>query len=311
MIREWGIKAVRVARSARRGAVILSVVSASILISGCRTADQMLFARAEDSYRQGAFMRAESLFTIYLAHEPRDPDGWYNRALARTARQDLAGAMNDLDSTITRYDDDRDARWMRFRVREMQIEHARREEGTWTYERPFRRTWINALAVLQLEELTGLLERDPCDVRARCERGILWRLSGRHVEAYIDLTLALQCDAADVQSLTERGNLFHALGKYEEAVKDYDDASSACDTCLWLLYNKALSFRAAGRLNETVSVLETLVAADSTDGEAWFMLGDCRLELGRRGAACTAWRRSALLGVADARGRLELHCGRP
>ena len=118
----------------------------------------------------------------------------------------------------------------------------------------------------------------------------------------------MRCDPSDVASLTERGNLFHAAGSYDDALKDYAHALSACDTCLWLLYNEALSLRAAGRLDETVSVLETLVAADSTDGEAWLMLGDCRMEQGRQGAACDAWQRSERLGIPVAVERLEAHC---
>lgn len=287
---------------------ILMVVLASTGGWGCRTTDQALFARAEDSYHQGAFVRAESLFTLYLLHEPDDPDGWYNRALARSGLRDLPGAMSDLDRTIRLSPGDRDARWMRFQVREQQIDAAREGDGLWDAERAMRRTRTIALGVLQLEELTAILERDPCDVIVRCERGMLWRRSGRVAEAYADLTLALRCDPADVRSLTERGNLFHAAGRYDDALKDYAHALSACDTCLWLLYNQALSFRAAGRLDETVSVLETLVAADSADGEAWLMLGDCHLEQGRGSAACDAWRRSEQLGIPVAVERLAAHC---
>ena len=298
----------RIRRCMIRCSGILVVVWASTGGWGCRTTEQALFARAEDAYHQGAFVRAESLFTVYLRHEPGDPDGWYNRALARSGLRDLPGAMSDLDRTIRSSPGDRDARWMRFQVREQQIDAAREGDGPWDAERALRRTWTVALGVLQLEELTAILERDPCDVIARCERGILWRRSGRVAEAYADLTLALRCDPADVRSLTERGNLLHAAGRYDDALKDYGYALSACDTCLWLLYNQALSFRAAGRQDETISVLETLVAADSTDGEAWLMLGDCRMEQGRRGAACDAWRRSERLGIPAAVERLAAQC---
>ncbi len=275
---------------------------------GCRTADQSLFAHAEDSYRDGALVRAESLFSVYLLHEPNDPDGWYNRALARFGLRDLPGARGDLDRTIRLAPGDRDARWMRFQIREQQIEAAQEDDGPWDAERVLRRTWVTALGVLQLEELAAILQRDPCDVSARCERGILWRRAGRQTEAYADLTLALRCDPADVRSRTERGNLLHAAGRYEDALKDYAYALSECDTCLWLLYNEALSFRAAGRLDEAVSALETLVASDSMDGEAWLMLGDCRMEQGRLSAACDAWRRSERRGIPVAVERLEAHC---
>jgi tetratricopeptide (TPR) repeat protein len=287
------------------------IVAAAFMSYGCRTADQALFARAEDSVRRNEYVRAESLFTVYLGHEPKDADAWYNRALARTGLHDLTGAMADLDRTLELADGDRDARWMRFTIRELRIASLRDSAGGEGFERPICQTWVSALLVLQLEELSGMLVRDPMDVQARCERGILWRNLGRHPEAYMDFTLALRVEPADVQTLTERGNLLHALGSYSEALKDYDDALSECDTCSWLLYNKALSLRAVGRLGEAVEVLEDLVAADSMDSEAWIMLGDCRLSQGTLRSACVAWRRSAWLGNEDARARLDQHCQSP
>jgi tetratricopeptide (TPR) repeat protein len=127
----------------------------------------------------------------------------------------------------------------------------------------------------------------------------------------MDFTLALKDDPEDVQALTERGNLLHAIGNDSDAVWDYDEALSVCDTCTWLLYNKALALRSAGRLRETVVVLEALVAVNGDDDEAWLMLGDCRFEQGALRPACRAWQRSAWLGNPEAGGRLEQHCGTP
>ena len=290
--------------------VVLMVIC-SLEIAGCMTPLQKLFVRAEESLHRSEFMRAESLWSTYLEHEPADVDAWYNRALARAGHSDLQGAMKDLDTTLRLWPGDMDARWMRFRIREQQIAVLRADTSMEPLARPARGSWISALAVIQIEELTALLWLDPADIVARCERGILFRKAGRYTDAFADLNIVLRDVPSDVRARTERGNTFHALGCYDDALKDYDVALSECDTCRWLLYNKALSLHAAGRLIETIAVLETLVAADGMDGDAWFMLGDCRLALGRRGAACIAWQKSLDLGIDEAQARLDAYCQSP
>lgn len=286
---------------------LIAIVSV-LFCAGCAPASPDLFTRGETALRASAFVRAESLFTLCLRSDPSDADAWYGRALARAGRGDPSGARRDIDSAIRRAPWDRDARWMRYTLREQQIAAMRADTGASYYESPLRAPLASALMVIQIEELTSMLTLDPRDDVARCERAVLYKKCGRHAEALADLQYVLREDPSNVQALTERGNVYHALGRYADAVKQYDAALSECDTCRWLLYNKALSLHAAGQMPETIAVLETLLAADARDGDAWFLLGECRFATGHRRAACAAWEKSLALGIGWARERLDTHC---
>ena len=52
-------------------------------------------------------------------------------------------------------------------------------------------------------------------------------------------------------------------------------AKSSCDTCTWLLYNRALTLKASFRSLEAVETLNALLDIDSLDSDAWLMLGQC------------------------------------
>lgn len=289
-------------------AMITIAVVCACGAAGCVTPAQQLFSRAEDLLWRRHYMQADSLFSAYIALVPSDGSAWYNRALARTGRDDLRHAMTDLDHAVQLDPGDLDARWLRFRVRELWIDRLRADTSGPALTRPLRVSLITALHVIQIEEMNAFLLHDPANVVARCERAILYRHTGRYRESHTDLDDILRNEPGDVRALTERGNLMHALARYDEALQDYATAMRECDTCRWLLYNSALSLKAVGRLTEAATTLEKLVAADSGDGEAWFLLGECRFTLHDAQAACGSWRRSAALGIEAARERLATAC---
>jgi predicted Zn-dependent protease len=283
----------------------MRLLVSGLILSGCLSAEQAMFEDGVRQLQHQAYADAESTFTAYIALWPDAPEGYYNRGVARAGQDRFADAMTDFDLAVRISPDDIDARWMRFRIRESTIAVLGDSGRPETYERPLQQTLISALTVLQVEELSALLRYDPYDVAARCERGILLRKTGKLEEARSDLNTVLLNAPRDVQARTERGNLFLEIGDHEAALADYDVALSECDTCRWLLYNKALALRGGGRVHEAVQALEALVVADSLDGTAWFMLGECRMTLGDRKGAHRAFARSAALGIREAGDRLE------
>jgi tetratricopeptide (TPR) repeat protein len=284
---------------------VAAALLAGCVLAGCHSTDQIMFADGVHQLQRLAFADAESTFTRYVSLWPDATDGYYNRGLARAGQDRFADAMADFDRVVRISPGDRDARWMRFGIRESYIEVLADSAGLSVLERPLLSTLISALTILQLEELSSLIKHDPNDIAARCERGILLRKAGKLEEARADLTTTLLNAPWDVQARTERGNLFLEVGDNDAALADYDAALSACDTCRWLLYNKALALKSAGRAHEAVQALEALVLADSLDGSAWFMLGECRMVLGHRDRAIRAFARSADLGLREGGERLN------
>jgi tetratricopeptide (TPR) repeat protein len=233
-----------------------------------------LFSRGEEQLKQKDYTRAYDSFTQYLTFSPKSPGAYYNRALAAIGLSKYDKALDDLDETIRLSPGDLDARYMRFRLRADRREALFEDTTVTSAARPMKQNLEHALTIFMMDELNAILKMDPQDIWA----------------------------------LNERGRMKHEQGEYDAALADYNAALMLCDTCSWLLYNKALTLRTSWRTREALSVLETLIRADSLDGNAWLLYGECKFALGRRKEACDAFRRSMGLGVPEAEERYNTLC---
>ena len=206
--------------------------------------------------------------------EPGSSGAYYNRALALVGLDRFSDALDDLERAASLSPTNTDARWMRFKIESELREAARRDTTVPPPQRPMNQGLASVLTVTMMGELDKILE----------------------------------IDKSDIWALNERGRLKHEKGEYDKALADYNAALALCDTCTWLLYNKALTLRANWQTREARAVLKNLISIDSSDGEAWLMLGDCEFALGMRREACVAFQRSMDLGVAEAEERYETLC---
>jgi tetratricopeptide (TPR) repeat protein len=245
-----------------------------LLLAGCATTEMEVFSRGEEQLKQKDYARAYDSFTQYLTLSPKSPGAYYNRALAAIGLSKYDEALDDLDETIRLSPGDLDARYMRFKLTAERREALFEDTTVTSATRPVKQNLENALTVFMMDELNAILKTDP----------------------------------ADIWALNERGRMEHEQGEYDAALADYNAALMLCDTCSWLLYNKALTLRACWRTREALAVLTTLVAADSLDGEAWLLYGECKFALGRRKEACDAFRRSMEQGIPEAADRYNTLC---
>ncbi len=251
-----------------------SIALLCLVMVGCPGTEQLLFTEGEDQLKQQHYAAAYDTFTRFIAQAPKSSSGYYNRALACMGLDRFSQALDDLDVAARLNPEDTDAHWMRFKIQAEQREAVREDTVAYSFQRPMKVSLESALTVFMMEELNAILK----------------------------------IDGADARALNERGRLKHERGDYEAALVDYDAALTLCDTCTWLMYNKALTLRASWRTREALAVLETLVEADSLDGEAWLLFGECNFGLGRREKACEAFRRSMQLGVSEAEERFNTLC---
>jgi tetratricopeptide (TPR) repeat protein len=245
-----------------------------LLLAGCATTEMELFSRGEEQLKQKEYARAYDSFTRYLDLSPQSPSAYYNRALAAIGLSKYDEALDDLGETIRLSPGDLDARYMRYKLRAERREALFEDTTVTSVTRPLKQNLENALTVFMMDELNAILKMD----------------------------------AQDIWALNERGRMRHEQGEYDAALADYNAALALCDTCSWLLYNKALTLRACWRTREALAVLEALVAADSLDGEAWLLFGECKFALGRRKEACDAFRRSMEQGNPEAAERYSTLC---
>jgi tetratricopeptide (TPR) repeat protein len=279
-----------------------------LTIAGCISAEQALFYDGEKHIRQLEYKEAYDMFSRYISLCPKSSEGYFNRGLAATGLDSLAEAEADFARAILLDPTNTDARWMRYRILASYRESRAGASEVAKLGRSVQQTMISALTVLMMEDLNMILEIDPFDIAVRAERGALLQKLGRYTEAKRDFDMVLLNSPKDVRTLNERGRLMDELGDYEGALNDYNKALELCDTCTWLLYNKALSLKASGQVVQAAEVLKELIVADSLDGEAWLLLGECRILAGQRDEACAALFRSLELGVDQARELLEELC---
>jgi tetratricopeptide (TPR) repeat protein len=284
------------------------IVLAGILLGGCRSAELALYYEGETQLRKAEYSEAYRTFTHYLAVYPGNADGYYNRGIAAAGLNMVSEADSDFSRAILLDPDDPDAHWMRYKIRMIIRDAVADPAPTRPFEGPVKEARSFALTVLMLEDLTAVLTIDPDNLTARGERGALLATLGRYEDAKQDLNSVLSREPWDVWTRNERGRLWHAMGLYEKAVDDYDIALSYCDTCTWLLYNKALSLKAGGETVRAIEALRLLVTLDDRDGESWFMIGECELQLGHQTRACEALTLSLHLGVEEARRLVDSLC---
>lgn len=280
--------------------IVTKIVLVALLVAGCGSPERTLFREGEEHLQKRQYTEADIVFTRYITLDPDNSEGFYNRGLAATGLARFSDAEADFSQAILLDPYNVEARWMRYRILACRRESIRNDVHEQSGARPVLRTLASALSLLMVTELGKILEMEPLDMTALCERGLLFRSLGRFNEAKEDLDVALSNSPGDIWILNERGRLMHEMGRYEAAVDDYDAALATCDTCTWLLYNKALSLKTSGHVRQAAEVLKQLLMADNLDGGAWFMLGECMILLERRNEAREALTRSLNLGVDEA-----------
>ncbi len=98
------------------------------------------------------------------------------------------------------------------------------------------------------------------------------------------------------------------MGRYADAIEDYDMALRYCDSCILVKYNRALSLRKCGRIEEALAGFEEVVIDDSLDGGGWLNLGELQHLVGRRDEGCVSLQKSMSLGIPEARDLYEELC---
>jgi Flp pilus assembly protein TadD len=276
-----------------------------LIVSSCSTPDQVVLDEGREQLNRQEFAAAYQTFTRYLLLRPNDSDGYLCRGIAASALQKFLQAETDIEKAITLATEDRTLRWMHFKLLSRRLETLHDSLAVQMKPLYAVQSLEGAIQILMLTDLDQILRLDPDDTDARYERGKILRNRGQLQEAKHDLEVAFENSQRDPWILNERGRVLHDLGEYDRAVWQYSLGLKICDTCNWLLYNKALSLKAAGQTGDAIDVLTDLVDADSLDGEAWFMLAECHMILGHLSDARIAYARSAALGIVEARERLQ------
>jgi tetratricopeptide (TPR) repeat protein len=277
----------------------------SLCVTGCLGPRETLLREGHEQLRQAAYVNAYRTFSRYIKEQPEAPEGYFFRGEAASGLELFGEAETDVVRAIGLAPDNIDFRWSHVRILSQRRDKlAEAQDLNWA-ERPLFAALEQSLALIQLKELDQILRIDPDNVDAHFERGKILRNRGELKEAKRDLDIAFLNAPRDPWILNERGRVLYDLGDYDGAVWQYSVALTVCDTCPWLLYNKALSLKSANRTMEAIETLRDLLLHDSLDGWGWFLLAECHTLLGENTKASREFARSAELGITEAAQRLD------
>jgi len=238
---------------------------------------------------------------------PESPVAYFSRGLASRELGEIESAQTDFERAVQVEPQNGDFRWERFKILRLRRELLE-ETDVGELERPVKENLRTVLSLLMRQDLVNIIRLDPYDVTAKMEYALLLSEIGESESALALLDKCVIISPDDPYVLNERGRLLHGMGRYDEAITDYDQALGECDSCSFVLYNKALSLKTSGRIEEAVDALQKVVLADSLDGGAWFMLGECQFLRGENREGCLALRRSVALGEPGALERYHELC---
>lgn len=305
--RQQGLVGVHVHGSA----VLILVVLPLVACLGCLTSEEILLSQGCDLLDRQEYDQASLVLTKYIQLCPNAPQGYFARGIAYRALGNLHGAEKDFENAVVLNPNSINYRWARFNVLQRRYEniqtYLRSFVGT-TFERPAWELLRSALATLMMGDLREILRLDPHDISARLEYASVLILRGSLEEALteLDRTVLEAPFEADVRN--ERGRLLHEMGRYADAIEDYDVALRYCDSCTLVKFNRALSLKECGRVEEALAAFEEVVTEDSLDGAAWLNVGDLQHLLGRRDEGCVSLQKSMNLGIPEARDLYEELC---
>lgn len=156
-------------------------------------------------------------------------------------------------------------------------------------------------------DLDRSLELDPDYTPGRCYRGVVHYLLAEYPAALADLDAALARAPATPGAYRDRGKVKLALQDEDGALADFDRAIALdprSDAHLW----RGVLRRSRGDARGALADFDATVALSPRDGEAVYLRGAIRAELGDRSGACADVASARRLGYLPPGGTEEPEC---
>lgn len=111
-----------------------------------------------------------------------------------------------------------------------------------------------------------LIELDPNNADAYCERGDFYYETDEYDKAIVDYNRAIELAPNHASAYFNRGCAYGEIGAYDKAILDYNRAIELNPNNALAYYNRGLAYREKGEVPKTVSDLEKSISL-STDPE--------------------------------------------
>jgi protein O-GlcNAc transferase len=248
--------------------------------------------QAVAAHRAGDLSRAESLYKLVLASDPKQFDAMHMLGIVAGQRGDYREGVRRITEALNIRPNATDGY---INLGRMQAELKDHAGACVSYSKALS---LNPNLPLAHNNFSIILRRiGNCEEALRhCEKAVAlapnypeaWNNRGnalfdlgRHDEALASYDRALALAPALAEALLGRGNALLALERFEEAIASYDKVLSTRPDNADCHAGRGLALQALGRTDAALTSYERALAINPQNGDAWFSRGNALQQLRR------------------------------
>jgi predicted O-linked N-acetylglucosamine transferase (SPINDLY family) len=275
------------------------------------------FNQAVAAHRAGDLSRAESLYKLVLANDPKQFDAMHMLGIVAGQRGDYREGVRRITDALKLEPSATDGY---INLGRMQAELKDHAAACASYSKALslnpshplahnnfsiilRRLGNCEEALLHCEKATALAPNYP---EAWNNRGNALFDLGRHDEALASYDRALALAPALAEAMLGRGNVLVALERFEEAVASYDKALAVRPDNADCHAGRGLALSALKRFDAALASYDKALAIDPENGDAWFSRANALQQLRRLPEALASYDKA----LAIRPGFAEAYCDR-
>jgi tetratricopeptide (TPR) repeat protein len=135
--------------------------------------------------------------------------------------------------------------------------------GTWFFLLIENHSFMRDEHGRTMTDYDKLIELDPDNAAAYCERGDFYYEMDEYDKAVTDYNKAIELAPNDANAYYNRGCAYGETGEYDKAIADYDKAIELDPSDANTYYDRGLAYHEKGEVPKTVSDLEKCIALSS------------------------------------------------
>jgi tetratricopeptide (TPR) repeat protein len=151
-----------------------------------------------------------------------------------------------------------------------------------------------------LADFTEAIARDPLNLEAHANRGLLHAQLGQYEQAIADFSAALAINSRDDSLFYNRGNAHHARGDLDRALADYTQALALNPENVWAFGNRARTYWERGEVSQAIRDYSHVLHLEPDNLQARIDRAAALADLGRLDEALADYNQ-ALQGVRSSR----------
>jgi tetratricopeptide (TPR) repeat protein len=222
--------------------------------------------RGKSALRWGEYDPAIKNFNKAIQLDPDDPDAFYRRGLAWSAKKEYDKAIKDYEEAIRLRPDDADF----FNDRGL----------AWSEKKAYDK------AIKDYDEAIRL---DPNSASAFINRGDAWSRKKEYGKAIKDYNVAIRLRPDNAYAFSRRGLAWGDRKEYDKAIKDFDEAIHLDPKDAYAFYCRSLAWSAKKEYDKAIKDCNEAIRLNPKDGWAHYYRSIAQL-LDRRPKACDGFR---------------------